>query len=45
MENNNVVLLEDGKKLDSLTNKGNIEFSNVENCDVPKEKIAYKILQ
>ncbi|NRH20645.1 hypothetical protein HOO68_01215 [Candidatus Gracilibacteria bacterium] len=45
MENNNVILWEDGKKLDSLTTKGNIDFSNVESCDVPKEKTAYKILQ
>lgn len=45
MENNNIVLLEDGKKLDDLTTKGSIDFSNVESCDIPKEKTAYKILQ
>ncbi len=45
MEDNNVVLLENGKKIDALTTKGNIDFKNVENCDTPTPKTAYTILQ
>lgn len=45
MEDNNVILLEDGKKIDALTTKGNIDFKNVENCDKPVSKTAYTILQ
>jgi hypothetical protein len=45
MENNNVFLYEDGKKIDFLTKPWNIDFWNVAGCDTDKEKIAYKILQ